>query len=328
MQDKIASIIFSTRIMAVLFVVFSIAMALGTFIESWYTIETARIMIYNTWWFEGIMVFFVINFAGNIYRYQLHKRDKWSSLLIHLSFVLILIGAFVTRYISYEGIMPIREGETTNAFLSEKTYLTAFIDGEINGEPRRRVIEKPVLLAPETENNISISTDYNGQPIDIEVVNFIHGAKQGIILSESGDNYLQIVEAGDGNRHEHYLKEGEVANIHNILFAYNKPTQGAVNFTIDEEEAIYQIESPFEGDYLRMADQMEGQLVADTLQTFQLRSLYNIGGMQFVVPEPVARGIYDIIPTGTKEPGQSNAVSLKVTTGGEATTVSMLGGKG
>ena len=189
MQDKIASVIFSTRIMAVLFVVFSIAMALGTFIESWYTIETARIMIYNTLWFEGIMVFFVINFAGNIYRYNLHKRDKWYSLLIHLSFVLILIGAVVTRYISYEGIMPIREGETTNTFLSEKTYLTAFIDGEIDGEPRRRVLEKPVLLAPETENDVSIRSDFNGQPVDIQVVKYIHGAKEGIILLESVDNY-------------------------------------------------------------------------------------------------------------------------------------------
>src|SRR5690606_39608138 len=91
----------STRIMAVLFIVFSIALALGTFIESWYTIETARILIYNAWWFEGIMLFFVINFAGNIYRYKLHKREKWSSLLIHLSLVIILVGAFVTRYISY-----------------------------------------------------------------------------------------------------------------------------------------------------------------------------------------------------------------------------------
>ena len=328
MQDKIASIIFSTRIMAVLFVVFSIAMALGTFIESWYTIETARVIIYNTWWFEGIMVFFVINFAGNIYRYQLHKREKWSSLLIHLSFVIILVGAFVTRYISYEGIMPIREGETTSAFLSEKTYFTVFIDGEIDGEPRRRVIEKPVLLAPETENDISISTDYNGQPIDIQVVNFIHGAKEGIVLSESGDNYLQIVEAGDGNRHEHYLKEGDVANIHNILFAYNKPTEGAVNLIVDEAEGIYQIKSPFEGDYLRMADQLEGELVADTLQTFQLRSLYNIGGMSFVIPEPVSRGTLDLIPITEKDPGAPNAVTLRVTTGGEATTVSMLGGKG
>ncbi len=121
MQKKIASVIFSTRIMAVLFIVFAISMAQGTFIESWYTIETARVLIYNTWWFEGIMVFFVINFCGNIIRYGMHKREKWSSLLIHLSFILILVGAFVTRYISYEGIMPIREGETTSSFLSVRT---------------------------------------------------------------------------------------------------------------------------------------------------------------------------------------------------------------
>lgn len=328
MQDKLAAFLFSTRIMAVLFIVFSIAMALGTFIESWYTIETARALIYNTWWFEGIMVFFVINFAGNIYRYKLHTREKWSSLLLHLSFILILLGAFITRYISYEGIMPIREGETTSAFLSEKTYLTAFIDGEIEGEPRRRVIEKPVLLAPETENDITINTDYNGQPVTIEVVNFIHGAEEGLILAENGENYLKIVEAGDGNRHEHFLKEGDIANIHNILFAYNRPTQGAVNIVVDDREGTYMIDSPFEGDYLRMADQLKGEVFADSLQAFQLRSLYNIGGMQFVVPEPVSRGYYDIIPTQTKEQGQANAVSLKVTSGGESSTVSILGGKG
>ncbi|UJH91520.1 cytochrome c biogenesis protein CcsA [Antarcticibacterium sp. 1MA-6-2] len=328
MQNKIAAVLFSTRIMAVLFIVFSIALALGTFIESWYTIETARVLIYNTWWFEGIMLFFVINFAGNIYRYNLHKREKWSSLLIHLSFVLILIGAFVTRYISYEGIMPIREGETTNIFLSEKTYLTAFIDGEINGEPRRRIIEKPVLLAPETENDVTINTDFNGQPVTIEVVNFIHGAEEGLVPSESGDNYLQIVEAGDGGRHEHFLKEGDVANIHNMLFAYNKPTEGAINLIVDEDEGVYQINTPFEGTYLRMSDQLQGEVSADSLQTFQLRSLYDLGGMQFVVPEPAVRGHYDIVPTETKEMGQENAVSLKVTTGGESTTVSMLGAKG
>lgn len=328
MQNKIASVIFSTRIMAVLFIVFSIAMGLGTFIESFYTIETARVMIYNAWWFEAIMVFFVINFAGNIYRYKLHKRDKWSSLLIHLSFVLILVGAFVTRYISYEGIMPIREGETTNTFLSEKTFLTAYIDGEIDGEPRRRVIEKPVLLAPETENDESIETDFKGQPVKIEVVNFIHGAKEGLILSESGENYLQIVEAGDGVRHEHYLKEGEVANIHNILFALNVPTDGAVNITVDEAEGTYKINTPFEGTFLRMSDELEGEVISDSTQTLMLRSLYNLGGMQFVLPEPMARGNYDIIPSEEEDQGQADAVTLKVTSGGESKTLSMLGGKG
>ena len=34
--------------------------------------------------------------------------------------------------------MPIREGVTENKMLSEKTYLTVYIDGEINGKPRRK----------------------------------------------------------------------------------------------------------------------------------------------------------------------------------------------
>ena len=30
--------------------------------------------------------------------------------MIHLSFIMIIFGAFITRYFGYEGVMPIREG--------------------------------------------------------------------------------------------------------------------------------------------------------------------------------------------------------------------------
>ncbi|WP_339814441.1 cytochrome c biogenesis protein ResB, partial [Zunongwangia profunda] len=327
MQNKIASVIFSTRIMAVLFVVFAIAMALGTFIENWYSIETARLMIYNTWWFEAIMVFFLINFFGNIKRYNLHKREKWSSLLIHLSFILILIGAFVTRYISYEGIMPIREGETTNKFLSEKTFFTFFIDGEINGEPRRRVLQEPVLFGPGYDNKYVLDTDYNGQPVKFELTNFIYGAEEKLIENPKGDNYLKIVEAGGGSRHDHYLKEGEVSNIHNVLFSLNKPTEGAINIQLTQD-GEYLIESPFEADYMRMADQKKGSLVADSIQPLMLRSLYTMGNMQFVIPDPVVKGSYDVVATAQKEKSQPDAVGLKISSNGETENVTLMGAKG
>ena len=104
--------LFSTRLMAVLFLGFGLAMGIGTFVESKYSTETARIWIYNAWWFEAIMVFFVINFLGNMFRYRLFRWEKWPVLTLHLSWILIIIGAFVTRYISFEGMMPIREGKT------------------------------------------------------------------------------------------------------------------------------------------------------------------------------------------------------------------------
>lgn len=142
MNKSIFSFLFSTRLMAVLFIVFAAAMAAGTFIEDAYNTDVARKIIYNSWWFETIMVFFVINFFGNIQRYQLHKKEKWATLILHLSFIFILIGAFVTRYISYEGMMPIREGDSSAIFYSDKTYLTAFVDGKHNGKCEEKLFQK------------------------------------------------------------------------------------------------------------------------------------------------------------------------------------------
>ena len=121
--------LFSTRLTAVLFIVFCVAMAAGTFIESFHNTTTARIWVYNAWWFEAIMGVFVLNFVGNIKRYNLLSIQKWPVLLLHLSWILIILGAFVTRYFGYEGVMPIRENTSSNTFFSEKTYLTVLVDG-------------------------------------------------------------------------------------------------------------------------------------------------------------------------------------------------------
>ncbi|WP_025742267.1 cytochrome c biogenesis protein CcsA [Aquimarina pacifica] len=326
MQKKLLSILFSTRLMAILFIVFALSMAIGTFLEDKHGTTAARIWIYNAWWFEAIMGVFAINFCGNIFRYKLYQRDKWPTLLLHLSFILILLGAFITRYISYEGVMPIREGETTSTFLSERTYLTTFLDGEINGEPRRRILTESLELSGATANKFTINTDYNKQPVTIRYKEYINGAEMGMVETEEGDNYLKIVEAGDGSRHDHYLKEGEVSNIHNILVSFNARTKGAINILYKNDE--YTIESPFDGSYMRMADQLQGLLVKDSVQPLMLRSLYRTAGMQFVIPDPVIKGTYDVIPIEVKEKGQEDALILEVTSQGETKEVKLLGGKG
>ena len=139
--------------MAFLFLSYAIAMGAGTFIEDAYNTDTARILVYNTWWFEAIHLFFLINFLGNIKRYQLYKKEKWATLTLHLSFILIILGAFITRYISYEGMMPIREGAVSNQVFSDKTFLTVFVDGEYKGEMKRKTKEKSLLLSPATNND-------------------------------------------------------------------------------------------------------------------------------------------------------------------------------
>ncbi|WP_422080456.1 cytochrome c biogenesis protein CcsA [Ulvibacterium sp.] len=329
MTKLLKEIFFSTRLMAVLFLVFATAMAFGTFIESRYSTETARIWIYNAWWFEVIMVFFVINFVGNIFKYKLLQWKKWPVLVLHLSWILIILGAFVTRYISYEGMMPIREGSSENVFYSDKTYLKAYVDGQINGEPKRKILEDDLIVTAEgLKSNLPWKLDFNGQPFTISYVDFIDGAKEGLIEDENGNEYLKIVEAGDGQRHEHYLESGQVSSIHGVLFALNKETEGAINiFTTD---GTYQIRSSFEGSFLRMADQLQGTLAKDSLQNLQLRSLYNTAGMQFVIPEPVVRGSYGVVKVPESQITETtlDALVVEVSSGDETVRKKLLGDKG
>ena len=222
MKDLLIKYLFSTRLTAILFILYPTAMALGTFIETWYSTDTAKIWIYNAWWFELLMVFMAINFFGNIFKYRLLRNEKWAVLLLHLSFLLILLGAFITRYIGYEGVMPIREGVTENKMLSEKTYLTVYIDGEIDGKPRRKKLEDDLLLSEHAKNNFSWDNEFNGQAFSISYIDFIENATEDLVLDDKGERYIKVVEAGDGTRHEHFVKEGDIVSIHNILFTLNR----------------------------------------------------------------------------------------------------------
>ncbi|WP_417367779.1 cytochrome c biogenesis protein CcsA [Flavobacterium beibuense] len=333
-MDKVISFLSSTRLMAVLFIVFAFAMGVGTFIEDAYNTETARLYIYNAKWFEAIMLIFVINFIGNIKRYQLHKKEKWATLLLHLSFIFIILGAGITRYISYEGMMPIREGATESHFYSDKAYLTVMVDGEYQGEMRRRTFEKHLLMTPEGDkpwfismlgsNHFTMNEEFNGIPFTIEYKDYILGAKDTIVEDKDGVNYIKMVEAGDGGRHEHYLKEGEVQSIHNILYAFNKPTQGAVNITSVND--IYMLQSSFGGDFMRMADRMEGVVYADSIQPLMFRSLYNVAGSRFVFPDAPIKGKMVYKSNGDYKTKEDGALTIVVKNEGVEKEITLAGG--
>lgn len=327
MLQKLLSALYSTRLMAVLFIGFAAAMAAGTFIEDAYNTETARILVYNTWWFEAIMLFFLINFFGNIKRYQLHKKEKWATLLLHLSWILIIIGAFVTRYISYEGLMPIREGATANTVYSDMPHLTTFVDGDYKGEMKRKTTEHQLLLSQAVNNSFSYSDKFSEIPYKIELQEFIMNASETFKPNAKGDLYIKLVEASGGSRKEHFLRDGEVKNISNVLFAFNKFTQGAVNITKISE--AYTIQTPFDGNFMRMADKFQGTIAKDQPSPLMFRSLYNAGGSQFVFPELAQNGEVVLASNNNyKDKKTDDAIVVKVTSQNKEEIVTLTGSKG
>jgi cytochrome c-type biogenesis protein CcsB len=342
-MNKIYNILFSTRLTAILFLVFAASMGIATFIENDYGTQASKALVYNTWWFESIMLIFVLNFIGNIFKYRLLRKEKWPVLLFHLAFILILVGAGITRYISFEAMMPIKEGKTTNLMLSEKTYLTVLID---DGKDQK-TIEKRYYFAPEPSpevrfiplaarflniirggNNFSINTDFRDKSVSINYVNYIPNAFEEFIADDPedsrGEEFLHFVESGGGGRHDHYIKKGDIVNIHNALVAFENPTPGAIN--IFTQQGALQIDAPFDGEYMIMVSQEKGVIVKDSTHIFNLRSLYSIGNMQFVVPETPTKGKLSLI-SGDKDEHPEAMLEVEITTSNAKKNIIIYGNK-
>ncbi|MCD8450244.1 cytochrome c biogenesis protein CcsA [Tenacibaculum dicentrarchi] len=325
-MKKIFDILYSTRLTAVLFFIFAIAMGVATFIENDFGTQTSKALVYNAWWFELIQVFFVVNFFGNIFRYRLYKKEKWAVLLFHVAFLLILIGAGITRYISYEGLMIIDEGETTNTFLSDINYLNVVID---NNEFQKETNNKLLLTA--LGSNSASFTEYfqpkkdgENHKITFNLVDYIPWAEEKLVEDKNGTEHLLFVESSSGSRHEHYIKRGTIENIHNILVGFDAKSEDT-NINIFKQNDTLKIQTKSAGSYQVMATQHKGSVKKDSIQNFNLRSLYQISGLPFVVPQPAVKGEMKIL-RGEKNDQKFDMVVFDVTFNNKTERVKLTGG--
>ena len=337
-MKKVANFLFSTRLTGILFLLFAAAMAISTFIENDYGTQSAKALVYNAWWFELIMLLLMVNFIGNIKKYDLWQRKKYSVLMFHLSFIIIILGAGITRYVGYEGIMPIYEGETTNKMLSDKAFVDVHID---NDEEQKAPLYEHYLFAStygnssnfiyntskflnwiRGGNHFSIKTDFKGDPVEVNYVNYIPNAFEEFQANEDGEPYLKIVESGGGGRHDHFIKAGQTINMHNTLFSFENPTQGAIN--IFTQNDTLRITTPNEGSFMIMASQTQGIVVKDSVQVFNLRSLYQIGNSQFVIPLPAIKGGMNLV-SGDKDEHPGDMLEVEVVTKNTKQNIKLFG---
>ncbi|QNM85798.1 cytochrome c biogenesis protein CcsA [Polaribacter pectinis] len=320
-MKNILNFLYSTRLTAVLFIVFATAMGIATFIENDYGTQTSKALVYNAWWFEAIMAFFIFNFFGNIFRYRLYKKEKWAVLMFHGAFLFILIGAAVTRYIGHEGIMLINEGETTNEYLSETTYVNVIVDNS----KVQKTKHKEIMLSAWGKNNWSFSDEFKGTDYNVNLVDYIPWAERKLIEDENGVEHLFFVESSEGTRHEHWIKKGTLQNIHGILVGFNATDENAsINFKT--ENNILKMTTKSDGDWFRMADQKRGKITKDSVQNFQYLTLHNIAGLQFVVPRPAEKGIMKTV-SGPKDDKKLDVIILDITANNDTKRIELTGGK-
>jgi cytochrome c-type biogenesis protein CcsB len=329
MLDKFISFLFSMRLMAILILLFFAAIGYATFIENDFGTQTAKALVYNTTWFEIIMVLLSINMISNINRYKLWRKEKWPVLLFHISFIFIVIGAGITRYVSYEGMMSIREGEQSNLIVSDRTFLQI----KVHDNAYQFNYDKPLLLHNYEgpleflkSNDFSQNVKFLENDISIDYIDFIPNAVDTLIVGE-GVPTLTIVLAGANGRETYYLQEGRAKRYLGLNFSFGTPLPGHVNFFYQDDELMVQL--PSDGQFMRMADQFQGMVQKDSIQPLMLRSLYMVDGQNFVIPilnEKATLSHY----AGVNPEGQEmeDLLKVKVSSNGEEQLVELFGDKG
>ena len=315
----------STRLMAILFIVFATALGAGTFIENDHGTDAARILVYNSRWFEILMVLFIINFLLNIRKYGLAQKRKWSILTIHLSLVVIILGAFVSRYYGYTGVMSIREGQANDEMLSDDTFINVVIESEKDGKVLQQTIAKKVLMSQATprQNEFSIRSEFDGEDVVIAQRDFVENADLVFEENPAGDLYLKVVETKNGERFDRYLKDGEIARFGGTTYTFNNPVPDAFNFQIISTKFFLRTHA--NGTLFSM-ESSETRTVRTGIDTVALKSLYSFDNAQFVVPDRPKTGSLKLVAKNSVSPGDGDgALKLQISRAGYSQEITVFG---
>ncbi|MGB5665733.1 MAG: cytochrome c biogenesis protein CcsA [Maribacter sp.] len=322
---KFTAPLFNTRAAGIYLLLFATAIGVATFIENDFGTSAAQKVVFKSWWFELLLLLFGITIIVNIIKFRMVQQKKWPLLLFHSSIIIILIGAGVTRYFGFEGIMHIRENDTSNRFLSSNTYLKF----NVQKDKKSYDFDEPVLFASFGNNNWHESYMIENDLLEITVKEFIPNPKQ--VLSESIDGLptLQIVATGANGREEYYLSKGQTKRIGNLIYNFNEaPLADAINIVFRNDSLLFNSNRTFT--QMEMVAQTRDTLYPSSkFKPLVLRSLYSDGVNNFVLSNFNKSGKVLIESENSKVKSESlTALLLNVSVNGKSEKAYVYGSRG
>jgi len=278
-MKKLNDILFSMVTTVVLLSIFAASIGYATFAENSSGTPYAHEIIYNAKWFELLLAFLIVNMVGSAIRFKMTNKHKVSVLLFHMSFIVILLGAGITRYFGSEGIMHLREGETSNEITSEKSSLR--VVAEYKGE---KVAKSFDANFGETESNeFSKTMEIGDKTLTIESELFMPNAIETLEAEEHGEPGFDIFLMNQSSRGQDIiLTVGESNESNGVRFAFADSTIKAdIHFTMDGDQLFMQANTPLSK--MAMMESNEAMIPAGTLLPAQEKTIYKTGNMVFVL---------------------------------------------
>ncbi|RYZ54174.1 MAG: cytochrome C biogenesis protein, partial [Chitinophagaceae bacterium] len=295
----------STRVSLVLLILFAVAMAAATFIENDHGTAVARSQVYEAWWFEMIMVWLAVNFLAHIGQYKLFHRSRWPIGLFHLAFVIIILGAGITRYFGHEGIIHIREGSTESTYYSAERFL------QLKQAHSGKRFEKPLSLISHNFKPQTTEVSLGEPTFKVTVQEYIPNAKEEITTGNK--TYFDFAVAIGEGRQDYMIEEGNALAMGNLLVGTTASATAPVK--IFRKDSSWVIQSKVHLQVMEMATQQIGALHAGSESPLQMRSLYQWDSGAFMLKAIHEKAALTYTPEKDKKEAKNfpDYVRLKIT---------------
>jgi cytochrome c-type biogenesis protein CcsB len=198
----------SVKLSAFLLVIVAFASARGTFIENDVGRDGAYDLIYATRWFELVLGMLAVSLMLLFAKRWPYQKRQVGFVLVHLSMVVILVGAWMTRNLGYEGTMPIREGEAVNYIYSAKSHAQVVRDDQIATYPLR--------MWRSGANNIWQNVSFEGEEFELGVTEYWPYFTEVYREGPGGPAGFSYRIAGHDHEEGHMMVQGERGDIGTI----------------------------------------------------------------------------------------------------------------
>jgi cytochrome c-type biogenesis protein CcsB len=308
---KVLRFLLTPAVMGVLFILLAAAMAAATFIENDFGADTARSMVYNTRWFELLFLLLVINLAGQIIIYKLYRREKITVMVFHLAFIVMIIGAAITRYTGFDGMMHIREGEATSVSYSSGSDIVFELADKDNNVLASHSKALSVSGSGRARYRKSLMTA--GREVKLKLERYIPGAEKQVEESPDGVPMVAFLATRDMRTSEIIvLAQGETTMAGEMTMGFGTDA----DITLITDSSSFFIRSGKEIALTRMTDMTRATYPPDTLIRIVPGTVFTIGEYRLIPRQMTLSGVAVPAPP-SENTGQAGSGALELTLSSE-----------
>ena len=327
-MKQLLGLLGSMKTMAVLMSIFAFAIGYATFIENDYGTITSKAEVYNAKWFEILLGLLTINLIYNINKHKMFSIKKAPIFIFHLSFLIIILGAAITRFVGFEGSMHIREGDSSNYITSMDTFFKVSAkvgDKEVS-------TSQAVYLSKKSTNSLSSTLHVEGKDVKVELINYIPDVMESLEEgSEGGMELLEFMVTGDGAGKPVKLKHGSYYENNFIALNFGSSKmflRPSIDIFVEDGKLYMNHTMPLT--WLKMDGGTKGEFAPSEKEEMIKRTLFGTGNVNFVLRKHYKHAIRKLVsnPNASSMRPEQDALEFKVSVGDVSKNVMIFGQAG